>query len=49
MKKINTFLFFDIVRGEKDLISMPIDQKKTLHDIETISIDIHITANQKSS
>ena len=45
MRKVKTFSFFDIVRGGKDLISIPMDQK-CLYNIK-ISIDIHIMANQK--
>ena len=34
MRKVKTFLFFDTVRGDKDLISTPMDQKR-LHDIQS--------------
>ena len=33
MRKVKTFSFFDIARGGKDLISMPMDEKY-LYDIQ---------------
>ena len=47
MRRVKTFLFFDIVRSDKDLISMPMDKKVCM--IFKISDDIHIIAIQKSS
>ena len=48
MRKVKTFVFFDIVRDDKDLISMPVDQKR-LYGIQKLLSDIHVIANQNSS